>query len=133
MPAILFKERRYNMKILVIEDDAELVGLLRDSLRGELYTVDMAATVEQGEKMFETSRYDLMIIDAESSGRDGLQFCRKLRQKNPSFPILALNGGASEKDRLMAMEAGADFCLTKPFAFKEFFARVNALLRRSLS
>ena len=119
------------MRILVIEDDAAVAGYIRKGLDELGYTVDVASDGKQGLFLATTESYDLLIVDRMLPGIEGLTVVQTLRASDTSVPILFLSALGEVDDRVRGLEAGGDDYLTKPFAFSELKARVDALLRRS--
>ena len=119
------------MRVLVVEDDRKVARLLAKALQEEGFVVDVASTGEEGEESAAVNDYDLVILDWRRPGKDGLEVCRSLRSLQVSTPILMLTARDSVADRVTGLRTGADDYLTKPFAFDELFARIDALLRRS--
>jgi len=118
------------MRILAIEDDQTISGLLRQGL-GEIgYVVDVARDGDEGEKKLAGQSYDLIILDLMLPGRSGVEVCRSLRETGLRAPVLMLTALSSTADKVGGLDAGADDYLTKPFEFDELAARVKALLRR---
>lgn len=115
--------------ILVVEDEEQLAGLIRDRLLAEGYTVSVAGDGMTGLRMLETHPADLVILDWMLPGLDGLEVCRRIRARSIT-PILMLTARAEELDRVLGLEVGADDYLTKPFSMRELQARTRALLRR---
>ncbi|MBI2906386.1 MAG: response regulator transcription factor [Chloroflexi bacterium] len=116
-------------KILIVEDDRTLLGVLKYSLIKEGFAV---STAVDGVKAIETARRqrpDLILLDVMLPELDGLEVCRTLR-KEMTAPILMLTARAEEIDRVVGLELGADDYLTKPFSMRELLARVRAMLRR---
>jgi DNA-binding response OmpR family regulator len=118
------------MRILVVEDEKELAGIIKRGLIEEGYAVDTAYTGEEGEILAESIPYDLIILDVILPKKDGVEVCRSLRQKRIKSPITMLTAKDSISDRVKGLDSGADDYLVKPFAFEELYARVRALLRR---
>jgi len=116
-------------RILVIEDDAQILQFLRRGLAYEGYQVDTAEDGQQGLILARDNPPDVVILDWMLPGLDGLEVCRRLRSGG-SVPILILTAKESVSDRVQGLDAGADDYLVKPFAFEELLARVRALLRR---
>ena len=116
-------------RLLVVEDDPILLETLEYNLEAEGYRV---LTASDGLAALETARKeppDLVVLDVMLPGLDGFEVCRVLRRET-AVPILMLTARASETDRVVGLEVGADDYLTKPFSMREFLARVKALLRR---
>ena len=118
------------MRILLVEDDKKLAGLIARSLKEQRYAVDTAHDGENGIFLAEENPYDLIILDIMLPLKDGLSICRRLRQKKSETPILLLTARDDVQDKVVGLDAGADDYLTKPFSFAEFLARVRVLLRR---
>jgi two-component system response regulator MprA len=119
-------------RILVVDDDPKILSLLRRGLSFEGYTV---TTAEDGPGALSAARDeppDLVVLDVQLPGLDGIEVCRRLRAAD-STPILMLTARDTVPDRVAGLDAGADDYLVKPFAFDELLARVRALLRRSRS
>ena len=119
------------MRVLLIEDDPKAARLLAKGLREEGFVVDVAATGEDGEDRAAIDEYDAIVLDWLLPDKDGLAVCRSLRARDVFTPILMLTARDSVADRVSGLSTGADDYLTKPFAFAEVLARINALLRRS--
>jgi DNA-binding response OmpR family regulator len=118
------------MKLLVVEDEKQLAGIIKRGLVEEGYSVDNAFDGEEAQYMAETMPYDLMILDVMLPRKDGINVCRDLRTKNQNLPILMLTAKDSVEDRVRGLDSGADDYQVKPFAFAELLARIRALLRR---
>ena len=119
------------MRLLIVEDDRKAAGLLARGLREEAFVVDLAHSAEEGDLQLAAQDYDLLVLDWMLPGKDGLAWCRELRQREVPVPILLLTARDALADRVSGLNTGADDYLTKPFAFEELLARVRALLRRS--
>jgi DNA-binding response OmpR family regulator len=119
-------------RILVIEDEPQIAGLLRRGLIYEGYTVDVAPDGESGLAAARDSPPDLILLDLMLPGIDGLTVCRRIRAAG-DVPVLILTARDAVPDRVMGLDAGADDYLVKPFSFDELLARVRALLRRRQS
>lgn len=120
------------MHLLVIEDEQDLARALQRGLQGEGYAVDVALDGEHGSELAGINDYDLLILDLNLPGVDGLEVCRRLRACAPELLILILTARDRVGDRITGLDAGADDYLVKPFHFGELAARVRALLRRDL-
>ncbi len=118
------------MKILVIEDDKQTAETIRDEMK-DYYAVDVAYTGEDGEYQAGVNDYDTILIDWILPDIDGTTVCREIRKAGIKAPILMLTGQTETKDKVFALDAGADDYLTKPFSFAELLARVRALMRRN--
>ncbi len=117
------------MRILVVDDDPEIIGLLRRGLSYEGYTVETAADGTEALAKARDHEPDLVILDIMMPGIDGLEVSKRLRQGS-DVPILMLTARGSVTDIVTGLGSGADDYLVKPFAFDELLARVKALLRR---
>ena len=119
------------MRILTVDDDEMTIDILREFLTGEGYAVDAAATGEEGEILAESAVYDLIILDVTLPGKNGLEVCESLRQKNIQTPVMLLTGKRVEElDQVQGLNRGADDYFLKPIHPGVFLARVSALLRR---
>ena len=119
------------MRILVIEDDSKIAGFVVNGLKQNGFAVDHAADGEQGLAMAGSITYDTIVLDVMLPKLDGLSVLRELRREKIRTPVLILSAKASVDDRVTGLQAGGDDYLTKPFAFSELLARVQALIRRS--
>jgi two-component system OmpR family response regulator len=118
------------MRVLVVEDDVKMAGLLRRGLEEEGYAVDIAQNGSEAVWAGTENPYDAIVLDVMLPDLDGFSVCRQLREAGRWAPILMLTARDSVPDRVAGLDAGADDYLTKPFAFTEFLARLRALLRR---
>ncbi len=118
------------MRILLVEDEKNVAAFIRKGLEEEFYAVDVAEDGTEGMLMATTSEYDLMVLDIMLPGLNGIELCKKLREKGIKTPILMLTAIDSVSSKVEGLESGADDYLTKPFAFSELLARIKALLRR---
>ncbi len=118
------------MRVLVVEDERRLAGIIKRGLLEEGYAVDAVYDGEEGQYMAETTPYGLIILDIMLPKKDGITVCHELRMKKVNTPILMLTARDTIEDRVKGLDAGADDYLVKPFAFSELLARVRALLRR---
>jgi DNA-binding response OmpR family regulator len=118
-------------KILIVEDNQDLARLLELHLRDLHYDVDLTFDGDAGWTQIQANSYDLIILDLMLPGIDGLEICRRLRVQPAYTPILMLTSKASEVDRVLGLEIGADDYVTKPFSPRELSARVRALIRRA--
>ncbi len=119
------------MRILIIEDEHRLSNVVKKGLEEEGFAVDQAFDGEEGLYLAEAESYDLIILDVMLPKIDGLKICRSLRNKKIKTPILMLTAKTKLEDKVIGLNVGADDYLTKPFAFAELKARLQALLRRS--
>lgn len=118
------------MRILVIEDDLEAAAFLEKGLRESSYVVDHAANGPDGLHLATTESYDIMIMDRMLPGMDGLRIVELLRKEGVETPVLILSAMDKVDERVEGLRAGGDDYLTKPYAFSELLARLEALLRR---
>jgi two-component system alkaline phosphatase synthesis response regulator PhoP len=119
--------------VLVIDDEEDLIELVRYNLEKEGFHVIGAGDGESGLSRVAGEKPDVIVIDLMLPGMDGLEVCRSLRAENGTsgIPIIMLTAKASESDRIVGLELGADDYVTKPFSPRELIARIKALLRRS--
>lgn len=117
-------------EVLVIEDDSDIVELLRIHLEDLDCHVKSAMTGTKGLDLAEKGRYDLIILDLMLPELDGMEICRKIRAQNVYTPVLMLTAKAEEIDKIIGLETGADDYMTKPFSVREFISRVKAIFRR---
>ena len=118
------------MKVLLVEDDAELAHEVAMGLRGAGARVSIAGTARDGKYLAEREDLDVLILDVMLPGESGFALCRSLRARGVETPILMLTARDAVEDRVTGLDAGADDYLTKPFALQELIARVRALSRR---
>ena len=120
------------MRILVIEDNRDILANILDYLELKGFTLDCAQDGLSGMHLALTQPYDLIVLDIMLPGMDGYQLCQKLRQEaDNNTPIIMLTARDALDDRLKGLHAGADDYLVKPFALSELVARIEAVLRRS--
>jgi DNA-binding response OmpR family regulator len=118
------------IRILVIEDEAEIAGFLIRGLREEGFTVEHAANGEDGWHALESGGWDVVLLDWWLPGQDGLALLRRFRQSDTTTPVLFLTARDAVSDRVRGLDSGADDYLCKPFAFDELLARVRVMARR---
>ena len=121
------------MRLLVVEDDPKLAGLLRRGLSEHGNAADLAASGEDALWMAGAHRYDAIVLDVVLPGLDGFQTCERLRTEGVWAPVLMLTARDAVEDRVAGLDAGADDYLTKPFSIAELRARLRALVRRGAS
>jgi two-component system, OmpR family, response regulator len=119
------------MRILVVEDDAKIASFLVNGLKQSGFAVDRCADGEEAHVLATTTSYDAAVVDIMLPKLDGLSLVQKLRKEGLRVPVIILSAKASVDDRVKGLQAGGDDYLTKPFAFSELLARVQALIRRS--
>ncbi|AHA08915.1 MULTISPECIES: response regulator transcription factor [Bacillus] len=120
-----------DIRILIADDDKEIRNLLKIYLERELYMVDTAINGDEALQLFNQNNYNLVILDIMMPKVDGIEVCRKLRDKT-NVPILMLTAKDHEVDKILGLSIGADDYITKPFSIHEVVARVKALMRRFL-
>jgi two-component system, OmpR family, response regulator len=118
------------MKVLVIEDDPTVGQFVKRGLEEQRWGVDLVADGEEGERLAATDGYDLVILDMRLPGKTGLQVLHSLRARGFERPVLVLTAQDAVDAKVQTLRAGADDYVTKPFAFEELLARVEALARR---
>jgi DNA-binding response OmpR family regulator len=118
-------------KILIVEDDTTIVEALTSALAFHGFDVRSAGSSESGFEILISQKPDLIVLDINLPGADGLELCRKIRRMNNSVPIILLTARVQESDKLLGFELGADDYVTKPFSAKELIARIRAVLKRS--
>jgi phosphate regulon transcriptional regulator PhoB len=122
-------------KILVVDDEADIVELVSYNLKKEGFAVDSAYNGEEALRRVTSSPYDLLMIDLMLPGIQGLELCRIIRGNADTgqVPIIIITAKGGEVDKILGLEMGADDYVTKPFSPRELVARVKAVLRRSLT
>jgi two-component system OmpR family response regulator len=118
------------MRILLVEDDPDIADFVRQGLEEAGYAVDHTADGEEGFRYALNQPYDAAVVDLMLPRRDGLSLIQAIRQRGVSTPVLILSAKRSVDERVEGLQAGGDDYLTKPFAFAELLARVQALIRR---
>lgn len=118
------------MKILVMEDDERLSGILVQALKNHNHLVEAAMDGETGWDVFESSPYDLVVLDVLLPQMNGIQFCQRLRDRGYQTPVLMLTSRDTSQDKVLGLDSGADDYVIKPFDLPELLARVRAMLRR---
>ena len=119
------------MRILLVEDDLKIASFIIKGLRATGYAVDHAANGEEGLHLALTEPYDTAIIDIMLPKLDGLAVIERMRKEKVNTPVIILSAKDSIDDRVKGLQTGGDDYLTKPFAFSELLARVQALIRRA--
>src|SRR5512143_2471696 len=119
------------MRILVVEDDIKIASFIIKGLKAAGYAVDHALDGETGLDMALTEPYDTAIIDIMLPKRDGLSLIETMRKEKVRTPVIILSAKGSIDDRVKGLQIGSDDYITKPFAFSELLARVQALIRRA--
>ena len=119
------------MRILLVEDDVKIASFVEKGLQAAGYAVDHAPDGEAGLHLALTEPYDVAVIDVMLPKRDGLSLIEELRRKKINTPVIILSAKDSVDDRVKGLQTGSDDYITKPFAFSELLARVQALIRRA--
>jgi two-component system OmpR family response regulator len=120
-----------SMRILVVEDDVKIASFIVKGLKAAGYAVDHAVDGEEGLHLALTEPYDTAIIDIMLPKLDGLSLIERMRKEKVATPVIILSAKGSIDDRVKGLQTGSDDYLTKPFAFSELLARVQALIRRA--
>lgn len=118
------------MRVLVIEDEAQVAGLVADALREDGHEVDLCARGDEGLTLLGLHRHDALVLDLMLPGLDGRELLRRLRARGRRLPVLVLTALDAVDDRVAGLDLGADDYLAKPFAISELQARMRAILRR---
>lgn len=117
--------------VLIVEDDREIRALVTRLLRTNGYRVSTAGDGREMDRVVESARIDLVLLDVMLPGEDGLSLCRRLRARTASLPVIVLSARGDEIDRVLGLELGADDYVAKPFNPRELLARIRAVLRRA--
>jgi two-component system OmpR family response regulator len=118
------------VRVLVVEDEARMAGLLKRALQEEGHAVDIASDGPEGLWLATENAYEAIVLDVMLPGLDGIQLCRRLRESGNWVPVLLLTARDGVGDRVRGLDAGADDYLVKPFSLLELAARLRALARR---
>lgn len=118
-------------RVLIVEDDKNIVELLSIHLRDLGCELDVALDGQEGLLKILSGQYQLIILDLMLPSMDGIEVCRKARAKGINSPIMMLTAKSEEIDKVLGLEMGADDYMTKPFSIREFIARVKAIFRRT--
>lgn len=122
-----------HMRILIIEDEKKVAKALKDGLERENFEIQTAYNGEDGFFLINSETFDLILLDLNLPGRDGIKVLETMRQKGISTPVLILTARDTLESKVTGLESGADDYLVKPFAFPELVARIRALIRRGKS
>ena len=115
------------MKLLVVEDEKDLANAIADGLTRQAYSVDLAYDGHAAQILIEVNQYDLLILDLNLPGVDGLEICKQVRASDSTTGILILTARSSSDARVLGLDLGADDYMVKPFHFPELLARVRAI------
>lgn len=118
------------MKLLIVEDDVRVADFLQRGLRAEGYFATTVGSAEAALPMLREGGFDLALFDVMLPGKSGMELCQQIRAECIVVPVLMLTAMGSVQERVSGLRCGADDYLTKPFAFDELLARIEALLRR---
>jgi two-component system OmpR family response regulator len=118
------------VRVLIVEDEAKMAGLIRGGLRKEGIVADVAARGEDALAMVDDTDYDAIVLDVMLPGIDGFEVCRRLRAGQVWTPVLMVTARDAVPDRVAGLDSGSDDYLIKPFAYDELLARLRALVRR---
>ena len=124
------KEENENIRILFVEDDANLSMILQDYLEMIGYSVNRARDGEEGLKYFLSGTYDLLILDVMMPKKDGFSLAEDVRARNQTIPIIFLTAKSLKEDRIKGFNYGCDDYITKPFSTEELSLRIKAILKR---
>lgn len=122
-----------NARLLVVEDEADLLKNLYRGLTEAGFTVSRAASAESAEKALTEQSFDIIVLDLRLPGKSGIDLLRQLRGAGNATPVLVLTARSSLDDRVIGLDSGADDYLIKPFAFAELTARLRAVIRRGVN
>ena len=117
-------------RILLVDDDAGLCGVVCDFLQSKGFLVEMHRSVEAARQVLFTQEYDLLILDWDLPGASGIDLCKEYRDKGGLSPVLMVTGHTAIDDKELGLECGADDYVTKPFSLRDLHARIKSLLRR---
>ncbi len=117
-------------RVLIVEDEPQMVTGLKDNFEIEGYQVDVAADGESGLRKILEGCFDMVILDVMLPNLSGFEVCKAVRKKGDSTPIILLTARGEEIDKVLGLELGADDYITKPFSIRELIARIKAVLRR---
>lgn len=121
------------MRILIVEDEVDLCDSMAEGLQIEGYAVDTCYDGEEGYELMMTEAYDLVILDLNLPGIDGMEILANVRKQNKELKILILSARSNVSDKVLGLNTGANDYLAKPFDFEELEARIRSLLRRSFT
>jgi len=118
------------MRILIIEDDKDILNFLKINLKAEGFVIDTVKDGKEGEKLAYINEYNLVILDLNLPNKNGDEICKNLRNEDKTMPIIILSVEGDVETKVRLLNSGADDFMLKPFSFSELLARIKALLRR---
>jgi DNA-binding response OmpR family regulator len=118
-------------KILLVEDEPRIADTLRMGLVENDFDIEIAYDGYLGLKLFQSMRFDLVVLDINLPGINGYELCKQIRIANPEIPVIMLTALGALQDKIEGYDAGADDYIVKPFEFKELLMKIRVLLRRS--
>lgn len=119
-----------NKRILFVEDEPKVASFVQRGLEENGISCDIAYDGLMGKKMFDTSVYDLLILDINLPYKNGIELCKEIRSYNQKIPVIMLTALGTTEDKLLGFDSGSDDYLVKPFEFRELLARIRSLLKR---
>ena len=120
-------------KILIVEDERKIADTLRFGLTEKGYFVEVAYDGTIGHRLFQSNKYNLIILDINLPGINGFELCRIIRASDPHIPVIMLTSLLTIEDKVEGYDAGADDYVVKPFAFKELLLKIRAILKRTMN
>lgn len=118
------------MKILLVEDEPEMAAVLAEALGHHHFLTDHAATLAEASEAIAQYSYDVVLLDRQLPGGDGIELIRSMRAAGKTYPVFVLSARGDISDKILGLDEGADDYLAKPFDFLELLARIRALIRR---
>ena len=120
-------------KILIVEDERKIADTLRFGLTEKGYFVEVAYDGAIGHRLFQSNKYNLIILDINLPGINGFELCRMIRASDAHIPVIMLTSLLTLEDKVEGYDAGADDYIVKPFAFKELLLKIRAVLKRTMN
>jgi DNA-binding response OmpR family regulator len=120
-------------KILIVEDERKIADTLRFGLTEKGYFVEVAYDGTIGHRLFQSNKYNLIILDINLPGINGFELCRMIRASDPHIPVIMLTSLLTIEDKVEGYDSGADDYVVKPFAFKELLLKIRAILKRTMN
>jgi len=124
-------EEKYNMKVLLVEDDLEISSFVQLGLEDNDNSIDVAYDGIRGEELALENKYDIIILDVMLPGQTGFEICKKIRKNNIETPVLIVTSLTSPEEKTKAFAAGANDFLLKPFNFKDLRKRIDSLIQKN--